>query len=150
MPSTHRPVSALAEAKVVVDRTQLSSNKINPKPWSGTVGNFGTIDGTAFENGNGEIELLFVGMPPDQQLGAICAKPAEGVIRPMIAQPSRAAADAAPWIPDQPTLAAKQWTLQALKDARFDGTAIVSTANGTTTLIAFYRGTGQPADVCAT
>lgn len=151
MPSTHRPVCGLDDdGNVVVDRTHLTSNGFRPKPWTGPVGDFGTIVGTAFENGHGEIELLFIGVPSDQHLGTICTMVAKGVIRPMIAQPSRSAADVAPWVPDDLTLTRKNWTRQALKDARFDGTAIVSIANTTTTFVAFYRGTGQPADVCAT
>ncbi len=134
----------------MVDQAHLASSNFRLVSWSGLVGPFGTIVGTSFENGNGQIELLFVGIPPAQQLGDICAMAPNGVIRPMIALPSRSAADVTPWVPDKLTLNEKQWTLQAVKDTRFDGTAIVSTANGTTTLVAFYRGTGQPADVCAT
>lgn len=150
MPSTHRPVSAVAEGLVVVDQTHLTSNGFQKVSWSGPVGPFVKIVGTAFENGHGQIELLFVGVPSDLPLGDICAMPPAGVIRPMIALPNRVVLDVTPWIPDKLTLDKNQWTLQAIKDSQFDGTAIVSIVNETTTFVAFYRGTGQPADVCAT
>ena len=154
MPNTHRPISALDDVgKVVVDHSDLKTKGFQQKAWCGPVGGFGTIDGIVFENGSGQIELLFIGSPQDAPLGNLCAKPNETVIRPMIAQPaqpSRSIADDMPWIPDAPTLTAKNWTLVPLKDKQFDGTAIVSTASGTTTFVAFYRGTGQSADVCNT
>lgn len=151
MPSTHRPVSALDDSNnVVVDRSDLKSKGFAEKTWAGPIAGYGTVNGISFENGNGQIELLFVGSPQGASLGDICTKSSENIIRPMIAQPSRASADAMPWVPDAATLIAKHWTLQPLKDAPFDGIAIVSTTSGSTTLVAFYRGSGQPANVCAT
>ena len=153
MPSTHRPISSATDAGVVsVDQAHLKLKGLKQtNDWSGTVGGFGNIVGIAFQNSRDEIELLFLAKPPDEKLGDICSAIHPDfitIIRPMIAQPNGAVADTKAWIPDSLTLTINHWELQQIVDGPFDGTVIVATADGA--FVAYFRGMGQPVDVCAT
>ncbi len=152
MPSTHRPISSVSKGGAVsVDQAHLTSKGLKQtNDWSGTVGDFGNIVGIAFKNNRDEIELLFRAKPPDEKLGDMCLIHPDiiTIIRPMIAQPNRAFADTNAWVPDSLALTTCNLGLQRIFDGPFDGTVIFATADGA--FVAYFRGTGQPVDVCAT
>ncbi len=145
-----RPVSATTTTGgVVVDATYLK-NGLKSAQWSGVLGRFGNVTGTLYTKGvGGPNVLLFAGNDvPDEPCQNVCASPAEGVIRPMIATVTTADALAnGRWSADTLALQEARWSTEAIDAEGFSGAVIFVSA--TQAPIAFFAGDPATTDLCA-
>lgn len=147
----HTPICvASAPGHWSIDTAHLKKAKgLDPSPWSGPIGRFGTVRGVVFYRGS-NVELLFVG-DYQGEIGPVCTEGwTETFIRPMIGTSGTGPATTAEsneWVPDDTELTIRGLTLTPYHDGNFQGTAIVSIANGA--LVAFFSGDGVRSDVCS-